>query len=190
MTLTKIILGLLIGGGLGALLGYYGKCTSGACPLTATPLRGLMIGAVIGLMIGCASNTNTETAGNKTSEKHIKSEEDFNTRVLNAKGLVLVDFYADWCAPCRKLAPVIDKFAADNKGKVVVVKVDVDKHADLSKTYKVKGIPHIALFKEGKVVEKKVGYDSKAADVFNGWLKKHAPSEEKKEDGKEQPKSN
>jgi len=76
-----------------------------------------------------------------------------------ASGTVLVDFYADWCGPCRQLAPNLEKLAESKKG-VKIVKVNVDKAKELSEKYKVRSIPMLMLFKDGKEAGKTVGYKS------------------------------
>ncbi len=78
-----------------------------------------------------------------------------------ADGVVMVDFWASWCRPCRAMAPVIDAIAAEHKGKIKVGKVDVDANGDLANQFHVQGIPNILIFKEGKMVENLVGMQSK-----------------------------
>lgn len=84
---------------------------------------------------------------------------DENFDELISKDLVLVDFYASWCGPCRMLSPIIDEVINDTNVKVI--KVDVDKHHALAKKYGVMSIPTIMLFKDGNLIEKRVGITSK-----------------------------
>lgn len=74
-----------------------------------------------------------------------------------SKGVVLVDFYADWCGPCRMLAPVIDELATELSGKMTVAKVDTDQSIDTAARFEVNSIPTLILFKDGKVVKRVVG---------------------------------
>ncbi len=81
----------------------------------------------------------------------------FAAEVEQHDGLVLVDFAAAWCAPCRMLAPTIDKLAGDYVGKVKVGKVDTDVNRDISIKYNISAIPTVILFKDGQVAQKFVG---------------------------------
>lgn len=89
-------------------------------------------------------------------------ESGFDTSLKQNK-LVLVDFWATWCGPCRMMAPVVEELAADFEGKVAVGKVDVDEEADLAQRYGIMSIPTLILFKDGKPVEQIVGARPKAA---------------------------
>ena len=71
--------------------------------------------------------------------------------------LLLVDFYADWCGPCQTLAPILDRVVAELEGKVSIYKVNVDKHPQLSQQFAIRSIPHLMLFKKGKILWRKGG---------------------------------
>lgn len=83
--------------------------------------------------------------------------ENFERSVVDATWPVLVDFYADWCAPCRVVAPLVDQLAEDYADRVGVFKVDVDASPDLASRFGVRSIPTLVLFKDGKPVETLVG---------------------------------
>ena len=91
------------------------------------------------------------------------NEGEFTSKVLQAKGLVLVDFYADWCGPCRMVAPILEDLAKEYDGRLTVKKVDVD-HAQLvAGSYGVQSIPTLIFFQDGKPVHKVVGAKPKPA---------------------------
>ena len=71
--------------------------------------------------------------------------------------LLLVDFHADWCGPCQTLAPILDRVVAELEGKVSLYKVNVDKHPQLSQQFAIRSIPHLMLFKKGKILWRKGG---------------------------------
>ena len=89
------------------------------------------------------------------------SEKDFESEVLNSEGKVIVDFYADWCGPCKMMSPVIDELAEDYEGELKVGKINVDQAPDIAQKYDVMSIPMFALFKNGELIETAVGAQSK-----------------------------
>lgn len=82
---------------------------------------------------------------------------DFNETVLNAEGPVLVDYWAEWCGPCKMIAPILDEIANDYAGKLKVVKLNIDDNPETPQHYGVRGIPTLMLFKGGEVEATKVG---------------------------------
>ncbi len=87
--------------------------------------------------------------------------DNFATEVAGDSGLVLVDFWAPWCAPCRLVGPVVDEIAVDNAGKMKVAKVNVDENPTLAQQYGIRGIPALLFFKAGQQVDMIVGAASK-----------------------------
>jgi thioredoxin 1 len=85
------------------------------------------------------------------------NDQNFEAEVLKSETPVLVDFWAEWCMPCRMLAPTIDKIARDYAGKVKVGKLDTDSNRDVSMKYGISAIPTVILFKNGQIAQKFVG---------------------------------
>ena len=96
---------------------------------------------------------------------------DFDETVIKAGGPVLVDFWAEWCGPCKRIAPTIDALATDYAGKVTFGKLNVDDNPNTASSLQVRGIPTLLLFKGGQVVESVVGAVQK--DDLKKVLDKH-----------------
>lgn len=85
------------------------------------------------------------------------NDTDFEKEVLQSTLPVMVDFWAEWCGPCKQIAPVLDEIANEMKGKLTVAKVNIEKNPETPNRYSVRGIPTLILFKDGKAVSTKVG---------------------------------
>ena len=94
------------------------------------------------------------------------TEANFDAEVLQSNLPVVVDFWADWCGPCRMAAPIIDEIAAETAGKVKVGKVNVDTDIELAQRYRIASIPTFLVFKNGELAEKAIGLQSKE-DLMN-----------------------
>jgi thioredoxin 1 len=127
-----------------------------------TSLLTLIITAVLLTMFSCKSGSSDKDIVTLTTGNFIEE---------TAKGVVMVDFWATWCMPCKAMAPVIEEIAGQTKGKVKVGKVDIDANGRLANQFGIQAIPTILIFKDGQVVETLVGVQSKAA-VVNA-LSKH-----------------
>lgn len=85
------------------------------------------------------------------------SDTEFDTQVLKSTDPVLVDFWAEWCGPCRQIAPLLDEIAAELGGKLTIAKVNIDKNPETPQKFGVRGIPTLIIFKDGQAVATKVG---------------------------------
>lgn len=89
------------------------------------------------------------------------TDDSFEADVLNAKGLVLVDFWAEWCGPCKMIAPLLADIAIEYGEQLIIGKVNIDQNAGTPPKYGIRGIPTLLLFKDGGVIDTKVGALSK-----------------------------
>lgn len=96
------------------------------------------------------------------------TDQTFQTEVLGSEVPVLVDFWAEWCGPCRQIGPALEELASEYEGKIKIAKVNVDENPDLPARFGVRGIPALFMFKDGKVVSNRMGAAPKAA--LKSWI--------------------
>lgn len=97
------------------------------------------------------------------------SDESFQEDVLNASGPVLVDFWAEWCGPCKQIGPILDELDTELSEQVTIAKVNIDDNPETPSKYSVRGIPTLILFQNGEVVGTKMGVDPK--NKLIEWIK-------------------
>ncbi len=193
--IIRILLGLLIGGTIGAVLGYFCKCSSGTCPLTANPYRGGIYGAVVGALLASFLSTPPKEKPELPNERpavqkekaeipkekpegsgvvHIDNKSDFNASVVKTNGIALmesltkdsflqkvfnyeqnkqwkfegklpciIDFYADWCVPCKMVEPILQELAQEYQGKLNIYRVDTQAQQELAAAFGIQSIPSI-----------------------------------------------
>jgi thioredoxin 1 len=103
--------------------------------------------------------------------KVINSSE-FKNQVLDSSEVVMVDFFAEWCGPCKMLAPALEELSGEMAGRAKILKVDVDKSPDLAQKYGISGIPTVMIFRNGAPVDKMVGFQPK--QVLKSKLDMHS----------------
>ncbi len=89
------------------------------------------------------------------------NKDNFDKEVIHAPGATLVDFWAEWCAPCRALNPILEELAAETEGKVRIAKVNVDEDPELARRFKIMSIPTMILFHNGQAIRQVTGVQSK-----------------------------
>lgn len=90
------------------------------------------------------------------------TKDNFNEEVVNSELPVLIDFYADWCGPCKMMSPVVEELAKEYEGKAKVAKINVDQEPEIAEKYDVMSIPNFVFIKNGKLVDQQIGATAKA----------------------------
>ena len=170
--LKRVVLGILLGGSLGFVYQKLVGCRTGTCPLTATPLRAIIYGAVVGLLFSLSawSRSGAPTSANKAPDLPQSKESTVATtanvihlttgafdQVKGQSRPVIIDFWAPWCGPCRTQAPILDQVSSLMGERAIVAKVNVDEESGLAGSFGVQAIPTLVVMKGGKVVQRFTG---------------------------------
>lgn len=99
------------------------------------------------------------------------SVNNFQEEVINSDNITVVDFFADWCGPCRKLSPIMEEIEQELSGKAKFTKINTDNNVELAQKYQISGIPTLLVFKDGELVERMVGLMPKSSIITN--IEKH-----------------
>ena len=133
-------------------------------------LRRAVLALLVALLPLSAACSSESTEAGRTKSKQvvasIDSTKDFRQMLAGVGSrLVVVDFYADWCAPCRQLAPMLEDIARKHQAKADFYKVNIDRNQELARSYRITGIPHVAFFRNKATVHKIIGLQHKDAYV-------------------------
>jgi thioredoxin 1 len=113
-------------------------------------------------------STNEYKSGDKNMSSNHVNDQNFESEVLNSSEPVLVDFWAEWCGPCKMMSPLVDELATEMNGKIKVVKLNIEENPGTPTRFGIRGIPTFMIFKNGELVETKVGGMSKAQ--LSAWV--------------------
>ena len=172
MSKTLIIIGIIaIGAVVGGIIGYYGKCSTGQCPLTSTPWGGAIWGGLLASIIALTIFNKPPLVPDAPTIVKVTATAEFATMLAESQQPILVDFYADWCGPCRNLAPVINKLSEAFSGQAKIVKINIDNAAELAQKYQVSSIPCVIVFNQGKESDRFVGI--RLYQDYSNALNKH-----------------
>lgn len=157
MTKILMIIGIIaVGAIMGGVIGYYGKCSTGQCPLTSTPWGGAIWGGLLASIIALTIFNKPPKVQDAPSIVKVSAASEF-ANLLTGQQPILVDFYADWCGPCRNLSPLINKLSEEFSGKAKIIKINIDNASELAQKYQVSSIPCVIVFNKGIETDRFVG---------------------------------
>ena len=102
---------------------------------------------------------------------YVTSDEEFDNDINNSSIPIIVDFWAEWCAPCKQIEPILEEIASENESKIKILKINIDENPKTPQKYGVRGIPTLMLFKNGDLIDTKVGSLPKSS--IEAWLHPH-----------------
>lgn len=152
----NVVLGILGGGVVGYLFSRLFYANNSYTLGANRPLM-FVFGAVLGVVV----MTLAFRGGQAAKAEELTTVEEFDTKVVQSDKPVLVDFYATWCGPCKRLAPILDELEVEYAGKVKFYRVDVDKARPLANRHGIRGVPTLVLYLNGQEADRIVGGRSK-----------------------------
>lgn len=160
--IIKILLGVLIGGAVGAGVGYLGKRASRTLPVN--PLRGAISGMLMGILLVLIFTQRPLAQYEKPDEElfQVNTEVEFKAHVLDVGGICLVNFASERYPACQLFAPTVSLLAEQYADRVTVSNVDVDKLANIARRYNVRNVPTVVIINNGNEVERLVGAHPKS----------------------------
>ena len=99
------------------------------------------------------------------------NDENFEDKVLKTKDIVVCDFWAEWCGPCKQITPILQELAEEFNGKVKIAKINIDSNPDIPTKYNIMSIPTLLLFKNGELISNQVGLQEKS--TLSNWIKEN-----------------
>jgi thioredoxin 1 len=148
---AKIALGLLVGGAIGYFVSRV-LSGNGADSLVSNSVAMIVFGAILGLVIVTVAFRGSSALG-----ATLTTSQEFNEKVVRAEKPVLVDFYADWCPPCRRLMPILNKLEHEYADRVIFYRVNVDRARGLAAAHGIRSIPTVMFYRRGQKVGQFVG---------------------------------
>ncbi|MGI6458985.1 MAG: DUF6132 family protein [Candidatus Hydrogenedentales bacterium] len=158
VTILRIVLGVALGAGFGAVLGSARSCETGGCPLTANPRRGAIYGGLMGLLIAFAFAPASKPVIEADSGiVEVTSSAQFAELVQASEKPVFAYFHAPWCGACRQSGPIVNELARNHAGAVLFLGIDTDKNSELAREHAVQYLPTSLVFREGREAARIMG---------------------------------
>ena len=171
--MLRAIIAALVGGGIGFAIGYFGRCTGGACPLTSNWYISTGLAVFFGVMLALGAPRGAVAMGYQSPHVTALRQNDFWEEVNGCQLPVIVEFYSHECAPCRRFSPTFNELADAYAGRVRFYRIDVEEAGTVAKQVGVDRMPALALFRDGHLAAATMeGLQEEAAvrSVLDGLL--------------------
>ncbi|MBA4386532.1 MAG: hypothetical protein C0404_01045 [Verrucomicrobia bacterium] len=160
--MTKLLFAAVLGAALGGAIGYIGRTAGGTCMLTCNPAGGMLVGAIFGVLLvsqGMTAGPDHKLSSNVIEVTNAKQLD----ALLGTAGPVVLDFYADWCGPCKALKPTISEIADEYAGKAAVAVVNVDRNSETAAKFGISSVPDVRILKNGRETGRLIGLQDKSS---------------------------